>query len=496
MLAGQADRSAVRAPRPTPGWTTPDPPWMPVEPVPRPWPACAQALRSRVRPAGLGSRTPPAPAAGPERPLWVRAAGPAAWPPAVPGQGREPRPVGPRPAAGASPSGPLAARPDGPPGTGALGASRQEPTAGRAGRPGVDGPGGARQGLRVRTAAPVELPPCHRGRPGLAGPALEPAASPDPRLGPPSPPGCPLGPVAAAAEPPEGPRPPAAAPAEAEAVAPPDGQADPAAPDATGGLRDRRAGAAARNGTPVAAGAAPRDRKAERAAEPLAPRATGPERVRTQARTPTGPALELGWCAGPRGPIARWRPGPWRRPRRRRRPLTLTCRRSTGRPAAGGAKGAPVRPPSPWARLPQPDPSWAPMAWLGLSQRPAGPQHPTRRSEERRVWRPWCRSEAPWCGMVAGRERVGAARTRRLRGELRLGGGARWLAGRAMGGSGADATSRWSPERPDHPRPAQWRPGSPEWDGARGRGWAAPRRDRVAPGWPPARRWRPGARAR
>jgi hypothetical protein len=482
-----------------------------VEPVPRPWSACAQALRppSRVRPADLGSRTPPAPAAGPERPSWVRAAGPAAWPPAVPGQGREPRPVGARPAAGASPSGPLAARLDGPLGEGALGAGRPEPTAERAGRPGVDGPGGARPGLRVRTAAPVELPPCHRGRPGLAGPALEPAASPDPRLGQPSPRGCPLGPVAAAPEPPEGPRllaaepqgglrarPPLGAPAAA-AVVPPDGQADPAAaPDAAAGLPDRQAGAAGRNEVPVAAGAAPRDRKAERAAEPLAPRAMGPERVRTQAQTPTGPALELGWCAGSRGLIAGWRPGPWRRPRRRRRPPTLTCRRSTGRPAAGGGKGAPVRPPSPSARPPQPDPSWAPIAWQGLSQRPAGSQHPTRRSEERWVRRPWCRSEGPWCRMVAGRERVGAARTRRLRGELRLRGGARWLAGQAMGGSGADATSRWSPERPDHPRPAQWRPGSPEWDGAARRDWAAPRRDRVAPGWPPARRWRPGATAR
>jgi hypothetical protein len=479
---------------------------MPVEPVPRPWPAWVQALRlwSRVRPADLGSRTPPAPAAGPERPLWVRAAGLAAWPPAVPGQGREPRPAGTRPAAGASPSGPLAARPDGPPGGGALGASRPEPTAERAGRPGVDGPGGARPGLRVQRAAPVELPLCHRGRPGLAGPALEPAASPDPPLGPPSPPGCPLGPVAAAREPSEGPRPLAAEPQgglrprppvwlpEAAAVVPPDGQADPAAaPDAAAGLRDRPAGAAGRNEVPVAAGAGPRDRTAERAAEPLAPRATGPERVRTPAWTPTGPALELGWCAGSRGLIAGWRPGSWRRPRRRRRPLTLTCRRSTGRPAAGGGKGAPVRPPSPSARPPQPDPSWAPMAWQGLSQRLAGSQHSTRRSEERRVWRPWCRSEAPWCRMVAGRERAGVARTRRLRGELRLGGGARWLAGRAMGGSGADATSRWAPERP-----AQGRPGSPGRAGAARWDWAAPMRDRVAPGWSPARRWPPGARAR
>jgi DNA polymerase-3 subunit gamma/tau len=333
--------------------------------------------------------------------LWVRAASPAAWPPAAPGPGREPRPVRTRPATGASPSGSLAARLDGPPGTGALGASRPEPTAERAGRPGVDGPGGARPGLRVRTATPVELPPCHRGRPGLAGPALEPAASPDPRLGPPSPPGCPLGSVAAAPEPPEGPRPPAVAPAEAEALAPPDGQADPAAPDAAAGLLDRRAGAAARNEVPVAAGAVQRDRTAERAAEPLAPRATGPERVRTPAWTPTGPALELGWCAGPKmvfragaqpveprasrmpaspGPIAAWRPGSWRWPRRRRRPPASACRRPTGRPAGGGGTGALARPSAPLQARAQPVAQRASRqrlaAWQLLPRAPTPPSWP------------------------------------------------------------------------------------------------------------------------
>jgi hypothetical protein len=356
-----------------------------------------------------------------------------------------------------------------------------------------------------QAAAPAGLPPCRCARRCLAGSAPRPAASPGPYLGQLSVPWTSAAvPVAAAPEPPEGPLTRRRAAAPAEAAPRPEGQAVLAAPAEAMALLGGKAVLAAPAGAPARI-----DGRAEAAA-----RNSERNEDRAEARAPQR-GLKAGRVAASPGQALGWWPGPQGRPRGLRRRPRLPCRRPGGRRGGERGMGAlawPAGPLQAWPRLQQvalrasgrrhaacphrlqaQAPASSHAVWaLAQPRQPLAAGRVDRRARRRWVRCDWHRVVAPqrqaqprarsqrqaaWRRLPAAARWPAASRRRPADGRGRRA-GARWVAGRAMGGNVVDARSRWAPERPSWRRP-----------GPLGRGW-------VAAGRPLRPRWRPDARAR